>query len=296
MRVLVIGSEGNVGKPLAEYLYTSGYDVVRADIEPGWKKNYSMADINAPIDLLDAFDTRPDIVLLLAAVVSRVTCEEAAGLAVQTNIAGTNNIIQLCKRVGAKLVYFSTSEVYGPTNGVMDERVTVCHPNNRYGLTKLIGEQLVEYEVRTHSLKAVILRPFMFYDENEELGDHRSAIIRFASNLSAGEPIYVHRNTGRGWLHMDDAVDAITTAMHVDNFTTINIGHHEFTLTIDLAEMIRLRLGAPLELIRTINIPDMMSPFKHPSLYRQREILGFQPSIGIEEGIERVCARFKPCA
>ena len=66
----------------------------------------------------------------------------------------------------------------------MDEEISDPQPNNRYGLSKLLGEQLVEYEVRTNNLKAVSLRPFMMYDENEDLGDHRSAMIRFASSFS----------------------------------------------------------------------------------------------------------------
>ena len=51
----------------------------------------------------------------------------------------------------------------------MDEAATVPIPNNRYGLSKFLKEQLVEYEVRTHGLKAVTLRVFMMYDENEDL-------------------------------------------------------------------------------------------------------------------------------
>ena len=94
----------------------------------------------------------------------------------------------------------------------MDEGISNPRPNNRYGLSKLLGEQLVEYEVRTHGLEAVVLRPFMMYDENEDLGDHRSAMIRFSSELALGRPIEVHRGSGRSWLHVTDAVRAIEAA------------------------------------------------------------------------------------
>jgi nucleoside-diphosphate-sugar epimerase len=77
----------------------------------------------------------------------------------------------------------------------MDEVATVPRPNNRYGLTKLLGEQLVDYEVAQHGLRAVTLRPFMIYDENEDFGDHRSAMIRFAHDLARGRPIQVHRGS-----------------------------------------------------------------------------------------------------
>ena len=55
--------------------------------------------------------------------------------------------------------------------------------NNFYGLSKLLGEQIIDYEVKNFGLKAVILRPFMIYDEDEVIGEHRSAMIRFAFNL-----------------------------------------------------------------------------------------------------------------
>ncbi|MDX9861021.1 MAG: NAD(P)-dependent oxidoreductase, partial [Rhodospirillales bacterium] len=152
-KALVIGSEGNIGVPLVKHLRATGYDVMESDIRPGWRKDYLMADINYPVDLLPAFDWGPDVVFILSAMVSRVTCEQAAGLAIATNLGGINNVLQLCRRAGAMTVFFSTSEVYGPECDPMDEAISDPKPNNRYGLSKLLGEHLVEYEVRTHGLR-----------------------------------------------------------------------------------------------------------------------------------------------
>ena len=206
-RALLLGSEGNIGKPLADYLVGLGYEVMKADIKPGWKENYYVVDINNPIDLLPAFlDFKPDVVYVLSAMVSRVTCEQASSLAVATNLSGIQNILELCKRIDAMTVFFSTSEVYGPDCDVMDEDDLNPSPNNRYGLSKLLGEKLVEYEVKFNGLRAVTLRPFMMYDENEDWGDHRSAMIRFALNLATGKEIEIHKGGLRGWLHVSDAI------------------------------------------------------------------------------------------
>lgn len=290
-RALVIGSEGNIGVPLVAHLKGKGYDVLEVDIKPGWRPGYMMADINHPVDLLPAFDNPPDVVFVLSAMVSRVTCEQAGGLAVQTNLSGLYNIIELTKRVNARMVYFSTSEVYGPGIDPMDEALADPRPNNRYGLTKLLGEKLVEYEVRTHGLRAVTLRPFMMYDEEEALGDHRSAMIRFAANLARGEPIEVHTGTARGWLHASDAVNAIERAAHVDDYAVINIGHPDVQPIEELAERIRTRLGAPEHLVRYTEQPALMTPAKRPSLERQKEILGIEPAVSLDEGVDRVCSR-----
>ncbi|HEX3233679.1 MAG TPA: NAD(P)-dependent oxidoreductase [Gemmatimonadales bacterium] len=289
-RALVVGAEGNVGAPLARHLASEGYEVMEADIRPALRPNYLMADMGHPLDLLPAFDWGPDVVFLLAATVGRMTCEQAGSLAITTNLAGVNNVLQLCKRAGSMCVFFSTSEVYGPGCDWLDDCATSPRPNNRYGLSKWLGEQLVEYEVRTAGLRAVTLRPCMLYDEAEDIGDHRSAMIRFASNLARGRPIEVHRGSARGWLHIMDAVRAIEAAARVERYATINLGHPDVVPICELAEMIRQELGADPSLVRTVDLPGQMTLVKRPKLERQRMLLKFEPAVGLAEGVRRVCA------
>jgi nucleoside-diphosphate-sugar epimerase len=290
-KALVLGSEGNIGVPLVRHLRASGVNVLEADIRPAWRERYVMADINHPVDLLPAFDWQPDVVFLLSAMVSRVTCEQASGLAVSTNLGGVNNVLQLAKRAGARVVFFSTSEVYGPECDPMDERISDPRPNNRYGLSKLLGEQLVDYEVRTHGLKAAVLRPFMVYDENEDLGDHRSAMIRFTSDLAMGRPIDVHRGSARSWLHISDAVRAIEAAASLDDYAVINIGHPDVVPIAAMAEMIRAALGASSDLVRVNDLPARMTLVKRPSLDRMKNLLGVVPALSLADGVRLVCQR-----
>jgi nucleoside-diphosphate-sugar epimerase len=289
-KALVIGAAGNIGRPLVAHLRATGYVVLEVDLRPGWRPDYLMADITQPLDLLPAFDWQPDVVFLLAASVGRMTCEQAGSLAITTNLAGINNVLQLCKRTHSVCVYFSTSEVYGPGSEMLDDESTRPQPNNRYGLSKWLAEQLVEYEVRTGKLRAVTVRPCMIYDESEDLGDHRSAMIRFASNLARGKPIEVHRGSARGWLHVSDAVRAVEAAGHVSSYATINVGHPQIVPIATLAEMICRELGADPALIHSVDLPAQMTLVKHPTLERQRKLLGFEPRISLEEGVRRVCA------
>ena len=293
-KALVIGSEGNIGGPLTAHLKSVGYEVIGVDLRPGWREDYLTADITHPVDLIPAFDWGPDVVFLLAATVGRMVCEQAASLAISTNLAGVNNVLQLCKRAGARCVYFSSSEVYGPHCDPMDEVHSVPRPNNRYALTKWLGEQLVEYEARAGGLTAVTVRPCMVYDEHETVGEHRSAMIRFVSNLARGRPIEVHRGSARSWLHVSDIVRGIEAAGRLDEHTVINLGHPELVPMADLAEMIRAELGASPELVITTELPPKMTLIKRPTLERQRTLLGFEPRVGIEEGVRRVCAVHAP--
>jgi len=286
----VLGSEGNIGKPLVRYLRSKGYEVLESDIKPAWRPDYIMADIRNPSDLIPAFDWQPDVVFMMAAMVSRVTCEQASSLAIETNVGGLQHILDMTKRSKAHIVHFSTSEVYGPELEVMDERL-MPKPNNRYGLSKLVGDWLVQYEVAQHGLSAVILRPFMMYDEDEDLGDHRSAMIRFATNLIRHKPITLHRGSARGWLHVSDAVRAIEAAARVRDFSIINIGHPDIRPMRELAELICREVGAPTSLILETDLPPRMTAVKRPTLDRQRDLLGFMPLVSLEEGVKRVCAK-----
>ncbi len=293
MRLLVIGSEGNIGRPLCGWLRHEGHEIIEADIKPGWRPNYITADICVPLDLEDAL-AAADVALLLSAVVSRAVCEQAALLAYATNLQGAAGIARLCAKYGTKLIFFSTSEVYGPTAGLMEEDLPP-RPNNRYGLTKWLGEEIIRYEVDYSGLRAVILRPFMIYGEAEDEGEHRSAIVRFASNLAAGRPITVHRGTKRSWMHVDDACRAIARACELPGWDcpVINIGHPDVVSVEKVAEFIRVELLAPQTLVQFVEQPEQMTPVKRPALGRQTELLGVVPEVDLIAGLRRVCARFQ---
>lgn len=288
-RALVLGAAGNIGSRLVPYLRAVGYEVLESDIRPGWREGYQIADMTHPLDLLPLFDWKPDVVFLCAALVGRIAGEQAGSLVLATNLGGMANVLLLCRRVGATCVYFSSSEIYGPECDPMDEAVSVPRPNNRYGLTKWLGEQLVEYEVRSHGLRAVTVRPCMIYDEHETPGDHRSAMIRFAASLARGRPIEVHRGAARSWLHVEDAVRAFEAASRLPWYTKLNIGHPDVVPMTRLAELIRRELGADASLVRACELPPRMTLVKRPTLMRQRDLLGFEPRIDLEEGVQRVC-------
>ena len=105
--------------------------------------------------MIPAFESKPDVVFLLSAMRGRIACEKASSLSVTTNLSGVNNVAQLCKLYSSKLIYVSTSEIYGPDCDPMHEDISNPNPNNRYGLTKLLGEKLIEYDC---------LHPFLIFE------------------------------------------------------------------------------------------------------------------------------------
>lgn len=234
---------------------------------------------------------KPEIVFHLAAMVSRVTCEISPYMTVDTNLSGLNNIIQLCLTHKSKLIYFSTSEVYGNIGGKLSE-TRECEPNNLYGLTKYLGEKLVEYYSKD-GLKYVTVRPFMFYDENETKGEHRSAMIRFCVNLSQGIPITVHKGSKRSWMYIMDVLPILEKLMFVEN-ETVNIASSEMINTEVLAMIICNILGISYEgnVVET-RLPPKMTLDKYPDTNKMETFTGIKATTPVKEGIMKILSELK---
>jgi nucleoside-diphosphate-sugar epimerase len=295
MKIIVLGSEGNIGTKLVQYLRKCGHEVLRADIIQHFADDYVQTDVVSLLDFYDAASKfKPDGIYHLAAMVSRVTCEATPHMTIDTNLSGTNNVAQICKTLGAKMINFSTSEVYGNIGGLLSENRLDIAPNNRYGLSKYLAEKLVEYEVNNHALKAITVRPFMYYDEDETIGDHRSAMIRFAEGLLNGSKITVHKNSKRSWMHMDDAVVALEKLLFLDGHHVINLGHPNVVETEYIAKYMCGKLGIEFnEHVDLVDLPGRMTLVKIPDLSKQKALLGFEPKISIEEGMDRVMAKVR---
>lgn len=284
MKVLVTGSEGCIGHRLVAYLELMGHEVLCLDIAQRHRRNYILSNI---LNLTDAEEEimkfKPQVVYHLASMVSRVTCEKSISMAVETNVAGTANIVQLCKRTGAKLINFSTSEVYG-NQGISMEEGIALKPNNIYGITKYMAEQLIEYESKSGALKYINVRPFMIYDENEQMGENRSAMIRFAENISKGLPVTVHRDSYRSWLHISDAVVLFERLLNAPDNTAINIGSNYYISAEKMAMFMCRYIDSP-SLLNYEDLPDKMTLKKYASFDLQRTVLHYEPLITVEDGM-----------
>jgi nucleoside-diphosphate-sugar epimerase len=285
MKILVTGSEGNIGRKLVPYLEKMGHEVEGFDVKTG-------EDIlNEGFEHL-YFNKNYGVVFHLAAIAGRKRSEEQKDSALLTNVYGIQKICDLCLKYNCKLIHFSTSEVYGNFVFYAKETEDELYPANWCGITKKMSEEVVQYYGKL-GLKYTIVRPFMIYDEDEDFGDHRSAIIRFTKDILQGNKITVHNRSKRGWLHIDDAVVAFERLIG-KNIDIINIGHPDVRDIQEIAEIIFELNGWDIfscDGYELVDQPKGMILEKNPDLTRQEKLLNFKPKISIEEGLERVVKR-----
>jgi nucleoside-diphosphate-sugar epimerase len=132
----------------------------------------------------------------------------------------------------------------------------------------------------------------MFYHEQEEVGSHRSAMIRFADDLYNHRKIKLHKGSRRSWLHMDDAVVALERVIYLNEFSILNIAHPRVIEMEFLARRFCEIYGRDYGMyVEEISLPPQMTLEKIPDVKRQKELLSFEPRIDTEEGMQRVAKR-----
>ncbi len=292
MRILVTGSEGHIGKQLVKRLLQLDHQVLRMDIIQLYQENYIMCAITNLGDAYSKIDKfKPQIIYHLAAAVSRVTSQQAPFNALYTNICGTLNIVQLAIKYKAKLINFSTSQIYGNAE-FNDDHVEIekYKPVNIYGLSKWMGQIIAKYY--SNIITIINIRPHMIYDSEEKMLDNRSALIRFVKSALLGQDIIVHKDSFRGWLYISDAIELIIRTMNIHQSISINIGNQDIRSMESLAQLIIQEVGNFDKISNIIiqELPQKICKNKIPNLQKQKILLKYEPKVTIEEGIKKVIA------
>jgi len=215
------------------------------------------------------------------------------------NNIGTLNIIKLCMEYNCRLVYSSTSEVYGRLfergkpvkEDDLEEEGSIFVTTNIYAMSKLFGEAIVRHYVENYGLNAVTIRPFMIYGPGEHPSKYRSAISNFVYSALTGEKITVHRGTERAWCYISDFLEGVFLVMkhHFSGkYEAFNIGSDEYHTMEEVAKMVIAECGANSGQIEIIEPPEkFLSLSKRFSIEKIR-LLGYESKVSLTEGIHRV--------
>ena len=179
MKSLIIGGSGMIGSHLTNACKSQGYETISTFFEkiPSSEHQFflDITDREKTIQLI--INQNPDIVFLASALTNVDLCEKNFEIAKSTNVTGTQNVIDGCKKTNSKLVYFSTSAVFDGKKIKYSESDETC-PVNNYGITKVLSEQLI----KNSKLPFLIIRTDQPYGWTEKW-QRTNSVLRIIDNL-----------------------------------------------------------------------------------------------------------------
>lgn len=305
-RVLVTGGAGFLGSHLCERLVAEGHEVICADnFYTGSKGNIAHLLGNPRFELLRHDVTFPlyvevDRIFNLACPASPVHYQRDPVQTTKTSVHGAINMLGLAKRVGARILQASTSEVYGdpevhPQTEDYWGRVNPIGPRACYDEGKRCAETLFFDYHRQHHLDIKVMRIFNTYGPRMQPDDGR-VVSNFIVQALKGEPITIHGDGSqtRSFCYVDDMIEGMFRLMETgpDFPGPVNVGNPgEFTM-LELAELAIRLTGSRSELVFKPLPPDDPRQ-RQPDITLARDTLGWQPTIDLEAGMTRTVAYFR---
>jgi UDP-glucuronate decarboxylase len=305
-RVLVTGGAGFLGSHLCEQLLQNGHDVLCVDnFYTGRKHNVAHLLGNPRFELLRHDVTFPlyvetDEIYNLACPASPIHYQFDPVQTTKTSVHGAINMLGLAKRVKAKILQASTSEVYGdPAVHPQPEpywgHVNPIGPRSCYDEGKRCAETLfIDYR-RQHGLRVKIARIFNTYGPRMHPNDGR-VVSNFVLQALRGEPITVHGDGGqtRSFCYVTDLIDALPRLMDEtpDDFIgPVNLGNPEEFTILELAET-TIRLTGSRSKIVFAPRPQDDPAQRRPDIGLARRVLRWTPTVALADGLMRTIEYF----
>lgn len=304
MRILVTGGAGFIGSHLCERLVREGHDVICLDnFFTGRRENIFHLLENRRFELLRHDVIEPvllevDQIYNLACPASPIHYQYNPVKTVKTSVMGMINMLGLAKRVRARILQASTSEVYGdplihPQTESYWGNVNPIGLRSCYDEGKRIAETLMMDYHRQNRVDTRIARIFNTYGPRMLENDGR-VVSNFVVQALRGEPLtlYGEGDQTRSFCYVDDLVEALMRLMNADDLhEPVNLGNpHEFTIK-ELAAQVIVTCDSKSEL-KYLPLPEDDPRQRKPNIERAQTLLGWNPTIQLREGLEKTVAYF----
>ena len=303
-RNLVTGGAGFLGSHLIDRLMESNEEVICLDnYFTGIKLNIKKW-INHPNfeiirhDVTEPIQIEVDKIWHLACPASPIHYQHNPIKTSKTSFLGTYNMLGLARRVNAKFLLASTSEIYGnpkccPQNENYYGNVNPTGIRSCYDEGKRISETLCSDYERMHGLDVRIIRIFNTYGPRMRPDDGR-VISNFIWQALRNEPLTIYGNgeQTRSFCFVDDLITGMIKLMNSSVKTPVNIGNPNQLTILELAEIIRKKINPNLELFYK-PLPQDDPLQRQPDIQKASNILSWEPKISFEEGLDRTIEWFK---
>jgi UDP-glucuronate decarboxylase len=303
-RNLITGGCGFLGSHLAKRLLEKGEEVISLDnFFTGTKKNIQNLYKYPNFELIRHDVTEPikievDKIWHLACPASPIHYQHNPIKTTKTIFMGTYNMLGLAKRVGAKFLLASTSEIYGdpevhPQTEDYRGSVNTTGIRSCYDEGKRIAETLCSDYLRMHGVDIRIMRIFNTYGPNMRFDDGR-VISNFIVQALRNERITIYGNGSqtRSFCYVDDLINGMILLMDSKFQKPINIGNHKEFSILEIANIIRDLINPELELYFK-DLPQDDPKQRKPSIQLAKEILNWEPKVELREGLIKSIKWFK---
>jgi UDP-glucuronate decarboxylase len=309
MKVLVTGGAGFLGSHLCKFLLgQKGYEVICLDnFFTGNKKNISELMKNPSFklithDILEPLDPnligKVDQIFNLACPASPIHYQFDPIETIKANTQGVINVLEFAKSNNARVLQFSTSEVYGdplehPQKETYKGNVSTLGPRACYDEGKRVAETLFMDYHRKYGLEIRIARLFNTYGPNMDKDDGR-VVSNFIMQSLSNKPITIFGkgDQTRSFCYVDDLIEAIWGLMNSDYSLPVNLGNPgEFTI-LELAEKVISLTNSKSEIIHK-ELPQDDPVRRKPDISLAKKILNWEPKIPLEEGLKKTINYFK---
>ncbi len=304
MRIVVTGGAGFIGSHLCDRLLADGHDVLCVDnFFTGRKANIAHLLGNPRFELIRHDVTEPillevDRIFNLACPASPVHYQHNPVKTIKTNVMGTIHMLGLAKRVRARILQASTSEVYGDPNLHPQPESYWGHVNpigvrSCYDEGKRVAETLMMDYHRQNRVDIRIARIFNTYGPRMALEDGR-VVSNFIAQALQGQDITVFGDGSqtRSFCYVDDLVEGLMRLMDQEGMTgPVNLGNPAETTILDFARRIVELTGSRSKLVFK-PLPSDDPRQRQPDITLARERLAWEPKVNIDAGLKRTIDYF----
>lgn len=299
-RALVAGVAGFLGSNLARELLNRNIKVVGLDNHASSGQhnleslvgapNFKFIQASVDSELKTLVPEPLDYIFHLASPASPPKYQKLGLETIRANTTGTENLARLAIANSARLIFFSTSEVYGdPLQNPQTEdywgNVNPIGPRSVYDESKRLGETIVFHLIRTEALNAGVIRIFNTYGPGMDPWDGR-VVSTFIRQALLGEPMTVFGDgqQTRSFCYVDDLVEGIIKMAFSKEMGPINLGNPVENKILELGEVISKHLGCELRHINS-QLPVDDPKRRCPDISRAKSLLAWEPRTNLEEGI-----------
>jgi UDP-glucuronate 4-epimerase len=291
MRYVVTGAAGFIGSTLARTLESRGHDVIGVDAFTDYydvaekEENAAGLDVRR-LDLVDA-DLELDAVdgvFHLAGQPGVRSFGEAFPSYVRGNVLATQRVFEACARAGVRVVFSSSSSVYGDTEAYPTPEDAEPRPISPYGVTKLTGEHLAYAYARAFGLDAVVLRYFTAYGPRQRPDMFFRRVCELLLTGGTFE-IYGSGGQSRSFTYVDDAVAATIAAMErAPGGVVLNVGGGEEATMLEAIALLEHVSGRTLD-VRHVGAAKGDVSRTSADVTRIAELVGWSPQTSLERGL-----------